>query len=62
MAYKIFWKIAQSLSSDVTGVMIVPSLDCYHERNDDTANPWWRNVVKDASAKAITQIFSKCAN
>jgi hypothetical protein len=50
MAYDIFMKIAQTLSSDATGVMIIPSLDCYHERNDDTANPWWRHVVKDVGA------------
>ncbi|KAI9279047.1 FAD dependent oxidoreductase [Umbelopsis sp. AD052] len=47
VAYNVFYKIGESLPSDTTGVMIIPALDCWSERNDDTANPWWKDVVKD---------------
>ncbi|KAG2174859.1 hypothetical protein INT43_005921 [Umbelopsis isabellina] len=46
-AYGIFWNIAEQLPSNETGVMIIPALDCFNERNDETANPWWKSVVKD---------------
>ncbi|KAJ2955166.1 hypothetical protein NQZ79_g8795 [Umbelopsis isabellina] len=46
-AYRIFWNIAERLPSSETGVMIIPALDCFGERNDEIANPWWKSVVKD---------------
>lgn len=48
-AYRIFWNIAERLPSSETGVMIIPALDCFGERNDEIANPWWKSVVKDVS-------------
>ncbi|KAM3581744.1 hypothetical protein VKS41_005905 [Umbelopsis sp. WA50703] len=56
-AYHIFWDIAERLPSSETGVMIIPALDCYNERNDDTANPWWNSVVKDFRFAESHELF-----
>ena len=52
VAYKVLYKIGESLPSDTTGVMIIPSLDCCSERTDDTINPWWKDLVKDVCIRS----------
>jgi hypothetical protein len=57
IAYNVLYNIGESLPSDITGVMIIPALDCWSERTDDTVNPWWKDVVKDVCKKLLTLTF-----
>lgn len=44
----MLWKLSY-LRPNETGIIRVPSIVYFDEKTDDTADPWWKDLVPDVS-------------